>query len=719
MPYSITTKDGITIQNIPDDVPSDSPELKARVAKIRAGGGPDSPSAPNPTDPSKLKGSVLGGAFMGLRDPIDAGAQLLSRGVDSVVGGINSLTGLNLPRPDVQNVDNIVKTANAEYDKSRVMAGRDGVDVSRIVGNIANPLNRVVPMAGATSTAGVVGRSALQGGISGLLQPVTETDNFAKNKAAQVALGTAAGGAGGYIADKAIGAIGNAYAALRARPGFPQFLGGAAAGTPPQVQAMLELQTAAAKNGVDLSTIPKSILESVRGDVQQALQQGKTVDANALLRIATGKAVLGEDAGLMLGQATRDPQLFARELDLRGIQGAGKPIADRLALQNERLIGSVKKQGAAGAPDAYDAGKIAYSALQKYDAKLSADVTKAYNNFRLSSGATIDVPLQPVAQRVGEVLDTFGRENVPGAVLSKLDSYGLLGTKQTKVFDLLEADKLIKTINANYDPLKGPQAAALGQIRKGLNEAIELADTQTQGATGKSAEFLRDALAKAKSRFSLHEAVPALEAAVKDPARQEAFVQQFITSKTAGIDQVQGLTKILSPEALKAVQQNVLAGILEKAAPGATAGSDVAKFSQAGFRSALDSIGDRKLALLFGNEGVQQLRQIAKVSQWIQAQPAGSAVNNSNTGAAVMNLVQGLAGKSENPMLNKLGSLPGVNLLKNSLSQSLDESAARSAIGANVPPQAAQLAPEEIGLLRRYLPVVGGLLGGTSASSIK
>ena len=39
MPYSITTKDGITINNIPDDVAPDSPDLKARVAEIRAGSG--------------------------------------------------------------------------------------------------------------------------------------------------------------------------------------------------------------------------------------------------------------------------------------------------------------------------------------------------------------------------------------------------------------------------------------------------------------------------------------------------------------------------------------------------------------------------------------------------------------------------------------------------------------------------------------------------------
>ena len=46
MPYSITTKDGITINNIPDDVAPDSAELKQRVAAIRAGGGQSAPAAP-------------------------------------------------------------------------------------------------------------------------------------------------------------------------------------------------------------------------------------------------------------------------------------------------------------------------------------------------------------------------------------------------------------------------------------------------------------------------------------------------------------------------------------------------------------------------------------------------------------------------------------------------------------------------------------------------
>lgn len=46
MAYSITTKDGITINDIPDDVAPDSPDLKARVASIRAGGAAGASAAP-------------------------------------------------------------------------------------------------------------------------------------------------------------------------------------------------------------------------------------------------------------------------------------------------------------------------------------------------------------------------------------------------------------------------------------------------------------------------------------------------------------------------------------------------------------------------------------------------------------------------------------------------------------------------------------------------
>jgi len=52
MPYSITTKDGITINNIPDDVAPDSLALKERVAAIRAGSASAPASAPAAQTPT-------------------------------------------------------------------------------------------------------------------------------------------------------------------------------------------------------------------------------------------------------------------------------------------------------------------------------------------------------------------------------------------------------------------------------------------------------------------------------------------------------------------------------------------------------------------------------------------------------------------------------------------------------------------------------------------
>lgn len=697
--FEITGPDGKKYQITAPDNATDADVLA--YAKQNIGGAQPAP-APQ-TSPSALKGGVLGGAFMGLRDGVDAGAQMLVRGADAAVRGINSATGLDIPRPDVAGVDNIVKAANLEYEQSRKLAGREGVDVARIGGAIANPVNRLVGP-GAASLAGVVARAGAQGGISGAMSPVLDTENFWSEKGKQAGIGAAAGAAAGYGLDKLARGVGNVFAQARARPGFPAALGGATQGTPPQALAQQAIMRAAAEQGVDIGRIPRDILDDVTGQVTSALKSGKTLDANALIRMAEGRAVLGDDAGLMLGQATRDPQQFARELDLRGIAGAGKPIADRLNTQNQRIIEKVGGLGAKGAPDAYEAGSTAMAALRQFDDQMSKEVTAAYTKFRNASGATLDVPLQPVAQRVGEVLDTYGRENLPAAVLSKLDSYGVLGNKQTKVFDLMEADKLIKVINANFDPMKAPQAGALGQLRKGLQEAIDLADVQTQGQSGPAAELLREAIGKAKSRFSLHEAIPALEAASRDRGAQEAFVRQYITSGSAGIDTVSKLVKVMPPEALDTVRRNVLADILERAAPGAGRGSDAATFSQASYNRALDAIGDRKLLAIFGEDGVNQLRQVGRVSEWIQKQPKGSAVNNSNTGAAVMNLLQGLSN-------SRVMTWPGLNLARNSLRQAADESATSNALAAKLSPAGAKLSPEEVNALRAFLPSAGGAFG--------
>lgn len=90
MPYSIETKDGIVINNIPDNVPHDSDELKARVAQIRAGN-TQKPAIQTTQQlpqekPSILEnaasdlGNIVGGVAQSVMHPIETTKNVLNLG---------------------------------------------------------------------------------------------------------------------------------------------------------------------------------------------------------------------------------------------------------------------------------------------------------------------------------------------------------------------------------------------------------------------------------------------------------------------------------------------------------------------------------------------------------------------------------------------------------------------------------------------------------------
>jgi hypothetical protein len=70
---------------------------------------------------------------------------------------------------------------------------------------------------------------------------------------------------------------------------------------------------------------------------------------------------------------------------------------------------------------------------------------------------------------------------------------------------------------------------------------------------------------------------------------------------------------------------------------------------------ALKAIGDRKLSLFFSPDEIQQLRSAVNVGRYMQSQPIGSAVNNSNTAGAML----GRLGAT----LDRISPVPGVGPL--------------------------------------------------------
>lgn len=202
MPYSITTKDGITINNIPDGVPADSPELKARVAAIRAGQQPsesvlEAGGAPTPEEPPKM------GFFEGIAESVTGRAratpetqalpewtgmpELNQMSVASFKSALGSL--LSNPKETVQILQsnfpqlgvrqdakgNYILKSSVDQKEYVIPPGFSMGDIPRAVGGLLafTPAGRATTIAGAAGTAGLTQAAieATQAATGGEISP--------------------------------------------------------------------------------------------------------------------------------------------------------------------------------------------------------------------------------------------------------------------------------------------------------------------------------------------------------------------------------------------------------------------------------------------------------------------------------------------------------------------------------------------------------------------
>lgn len=164
-----------------------------------------------PTDTQKIQASIPGRMVQGVRDAIDAGAQMVTRALpESVVSGVNNATdalnrvpvlgdamvAMGMTPATPQQIDQGIVSNEQQYQRARQATGSTGLDLARIGGSMAitTPLAAAAPMGG----VGMLGRMAAGAGTGAALsagtQPVVQNqDNFLEEKGKQAMLGGAVG----------------------------------------------------------------------------------------------------------------------------------------------------------------------------------------------------------------------------------------------------------------------------------------------------------------------------------------------------------------------------------------------------------------------------------------------------------------------------------------------------------------------------------------------
>ena len=639
----------------------------------------------------------------------------VGRGMMDVAQGTKQLY-LNATDPEAaRQYTKDVDAEIARYEKAR----GPGFDFLRLGGNVLAGTPMAAVMASAApeaATASILGRTLLaagQGAAQGAIQYAPEGQSKGRQVVAGAAGGTL-GSIGGEIVGRALARL--TQAAQR----------GATRLTVSPDDVVNALRGELQARGIDWNKLGAEVRTGLVNQARRQLAVNGDLSPDALARKLEMDDMLGAGAGGTMGQVTRNPQLWTQERNLqKGEAAFGREgdatLTDRYQVQIQRLqqrLDDAIRNAQGKAQNEFQAGASALGGVrQKMDASKKV-VDDLYQVWRETGQGGTEVAPQPIADTLGRVADEFGVEHIPPTVRARLESFGMMGGKQTKLLTIDEAEKLRRLIQNNIDPGNKTQMRALGILKESVDDAV-------MATNAPEIPSLQAARKAAAARFAMRDSAPAVTAAADAETQPDRFFRRFVLN--GDVRDLQGLKATLTTDvggaaptaetaqAWRDLQGQTLRHIFEKAT-----GDRGDQFSGRAFSKALKEIGDERLKVLFDADQIANLQKLARVANDVTTEPAFSAVNHSNTAPTMMQY----AGS----VLKRVANLPGVSVVGLPLvgaaemgEKSLRDLAMRQKVSQALtgevvdPTMASQRYAELVRLLARRSGPLSGVAGASTA----
>lgn len=433
--------------------------------------------------------------------------------------------------------------------------------------------------------------------------------------------------------------------------------------TPQQID--VQLTSVLERAGADYSQLPMNVRNSLRKELASSLQAGKELDPAAVSRMAD---FLRVGATPTRGMVSQNPVQITREQNLAKMAAnSGDDSLHGLPLlqnqNNATLIRSLNERGAGTETMPIAAGRAIQDRIQGTNAALGRVEQGAWDLAKNSPG--YKAPIYP--DGLNAALQRTGDEALTGYLPKQVTDYMAAFQTGQQPFTPQHYKNLRSMLSGELAK-GGNEAAAARAAIQGL-ESVPMRpitnpggiDFGTAPVTQAMASAMRtkdaqagsaiDAVNRARqataAKYAYQESSPLVRTALADArtADPEKLAQSFVLNGT--VNDARSVAREVGPEGIATIRNTLATYIKKQALSGAS--DETGKVSQSALNAVLRKIGDEKLRLFFTPEEVSALQATGRVASLMQAQPIGSAVNNSNSGALVlgrgMDLLNGVAGK--------------------------------------------------------------------------